>query len=240
MTVGALALAPSPVLAAGCCRAGLGAHDFDRDGNLDVVVAQVGPSGSPSTSVRVYLGNGDGTLGTPVDSAAGINPISVATGDFRAIGITDLAVANSLSGDVTISLGNGDGTFRPPVSYPVGGYPYSVVAADFNGDGILDLAVTAGGRVQVLIGNGDGTFQAPVPYLAGTNPTAMATADLAGHGVLDLMVADYVNASINVLLWKRRRDLRIGGRVPRRCGPRHIRHRQLPGPTGPGHSRDEL
>lgn len=200
VAIGGLALAPTPGFAAGCCRAGVGTDDFNGDGNADIVVAQIGPTLTPTTSVRVYLGNGDGTLGAPVNFPAGVNPISVVTGDFRGIGVVDLAVANLLSGDVTMSLGNGDGTFGPAVSYPVGGRPMSITRADFNGDGVPDLAVANGQSVVLLIGNGDGTFQAPVSVLTGGSITTVVAADLRGIGVYDLVAPNYQADHISVLL----------------------------------------
>src|SRR6516162_2253296 len=46
-----------------------------------------------------------------INLGAGKSPRSIATGDFRGIGIQDLAVADSGSNEVSILLGNGDGTF---------------------------------------------------------------------------------------------------------------------------------
>src|ERR1700687_1415547 len=43
---------------------------------------------------------------------AGINPISVAVGDFNGDGVQDLAVANLNSDNVSVLLGNGDGSFQ--------------------------------------------------------------------------------------------------------------------------------
>jgi hypothetical protein len=41
----------------------------------------------------------------------GMNPVSVAVGDFNGDGKADLAVANRTGNNVSVLLGNGDGTF---------------------------------------------------------------------------------------------------------------------------------
>ena len=123
------------------------AADFNGDGIPDLAVANYG-----SSQVSVLLGNGDGTFQTAVGYASsaapdGIEPYSVAVGDFNGDGIPDLAVTNySNSGvpfaagaSVSILLGVGDGTFQPAVEFATGSGPLSLAVADVNGDGVLDL-----------------------------------------------------------------------------------------------------
>src|SRR5439155_1700338 len=141
--------------------------DFNRDGKLDLAVADYGSGchgylcNTSSTTVSVLLGNGDGTFQAPRTFVAGIGPNSVAVGDFNGDGILDLAVANYISWTVSVLLGSGDGAFRAvlPALSPDRG-PTSVVVGDFNGDGIQDLAVAhyRSTTVSVLLGHGDGTF----------------------------------------------------------------------------------
>src|SRR5260370_37769761 len=52
--------------------------------------------------------------------AAGVNPYSVAVGDFNGDGLKDLAVANNSSNDVSVLLGNGDGNFQGPRNFTAG------------------------------------------------------------------------------------------------------------------------
>lgn len=122
--------------------------DVNSDGKLDVVVAD-------QTSLKVLLGNGDGTLQSPLSfKTGGKRPLSVAVADFNGDGKLDVAVANECSsiinnvcattGSVGVLAGNGDGTFvQPPVIYNSSGkLATSVAAADLSGDTKVDLLVS--------------------------------------------------------------------------------------------------
>src|SRR5260370_743671 len=50
----------------------------------------------------------------------GVDPASVAVGDFNGDGKLDLAAANYSSKSVAVLLGNGDGTFQAPLNFAVG------------------------------------------------------------------------------------------------------------------------
>src|SRR5712691_5002071 len=114
--------------------------DFNGDGKLDLAVADYGCSldcsVSPSNTVMVFLGNGDGTFRPASQLTVGNGPAGVAVGDF-----------------------NGDGTFQPAQTFSgVGSHPYFPAVGDFNRDGKPDLVITnhLGNTVTVLLGNGDG------------------------------------------------------------------------------------
>ncbi|MCM3870888.1 MAG: VCBS repeat-containing protein, partial [Pyrinomonadaceae bacterium] len=83
----------------------------------------------------------EASFGSSRTFAAGINPFSVALGDFNNDSYRDLAVANYSSGDVSILLGNGNGTFQTAVSYAAGTNPIYVTVGDFDANGRTDLAV---------------------------------------------------------------------------------------------------
>jgi hypothetical protein len=50
------------------------------------------PTGSKAQEGAVYLGNGDGTFGAPIQTAAPYYPITLAAADFNKDGKADLLV----------------------------------------------------------------------------------------------------------------------------------------------------
>jgi hypothetical protein len=115
--------------------------DLNRDGILDVAVANRG-----SNNVTTLLGNGDGTFaaaGSPI--AVGTSPSALAVADFNADNKLDLVVANSGDSTATVLLGTGTGGFTPTTALPATGIgPAGLAVADFNRDGRLDIATADG------------------------------------------------------------------------------------------------
>ncbi|HVK16612.1 MAG TPA: FG-GAP-like repeat-containing protein [Fimbriiglobus sp.] len=176
--------------------------DFDRDGRLDLVVANRGPFpnyAAPGT-ISILRGDGSGQFGTPLTLGAGANPVSVIAADLNGDGVVDAATANLESDSVSVLVGNGDGTLAAARQYSVG-RAESLGVGDFNGDGTLDL-VTANRHafVTVLPGAGDGTFSAPCDYWAGAEPVSVAVGDFDGDARPDLAVAQLYSDQLSVLL----------------------------------------
>lgn len=153
---------------------------------LDLAVAC-----SSSGDVSVLLGNGDGTFGARTDYPAGVQPISVTTGDFNGDGVRDLAVDDGLAAGYVL-LANGDGSFASPVTLETGADPYGLAAAEMNGDSHPDLIVAnhQANTISVFLGNGDGTFGSSVYQGTGDNqgPGYVSLGDLNGDGKLDAVV----------------------------------------------------
>jgi flagellin-like hook-associated protein FlgL len=180
--------------------------DFNRDGNMDMVVVDGPPT--PIDNFTVYLGNGAGAFSAGVTYSTGIQNTGVTTADFNEDGILDIAASTYGDDRVNIQLGNGDGTFTPFVTIAAGYQPRFVTASDFNNDGTIDLAVInlrtaidpTPGSVTILMGNGDGTFDTGVTYEIGKQGRTVRSADLNNDGAQDLVVAGEGEAVVRVLM----------------------------------------
>jgi hypothetical protein len=163
--------------------------DLDRDGVLDLIVAQ-----QTASRVGIFLGNGDATLGGRGDYWAGGNsPTQIVPADMNRDGILDLVVGHGLNAVVGVVLGNGDGSFQTPQTQSMPSFSQSagVAVGDFDRDGIADVATANddGQRASVFRGAGDGTLGAPTNYsTAGGRAAAIVTADFDLDGKLDLAV----------------------------------------------------
>jgi len=175
--------------------------DFNNDGKLDVVVAD-------QLTIKVFLGKGNGTFGSPITTTSNIRVARLAAGDFNGDGILDLVVLGSVGGNndrMAVLLGNGDGTFSQKQSFDGPSHSSYMSVADFNGDGNLDLYVGGndhygGPYFEILLGNGDGTFRVGGGgnFDCGEGPPAIG--DFNGDGLLDIAAIDTCDEVVDVFL----------------------------------------
>jgi hypothetical protein len=167
--------------------------DYNGDRRPDVVVWT-----DTDDQVKVYLGNGDGTLRQ--DSAG---TISLGTGWNANVNL--IAGGADYDGDAKPDLmaiwkdgslrlySNKDGTGRftaaaAVVSYGWGGVTYLVGGGDYNGDGRSDLYAEQNGSLYLEPGNGAGGIGSPIPMGSGwAGVTLIGGADFSGDGNLDLV-----------------------------------------------------
>jgi hypothetical protein len=176
--------------------------DFNADGRIDLAVTffNSGVGGGPG-DVEVFLGNGDGTLQSPIvyplSNLGSSHPNGLAVGDFNRDGKLDLIVSDNLNA-VAFLLGNGDGSFQAPTTFSAAGG--QLATADLNGDGKADLIVIGPTSASVFLGNGDGTFAAAMNFTIPSTTFAAQPilADLNGDGKLDLVVS--IDLGISILL----------------------------------------
>ena len=151
---------------------GVAAEDFDRDGDLDIVVS----SWNLNDQVRYFVNQGDGTFSDHT-ARAGLTGIvgglNLVHADYNNDGYADVLVLRGAwygrNGNQPNSLlrNNGDGTFSD-VTFEAGIFsqrPTQTAAwADFDGDGWLDLFIgnesTSGNPhpSELYRNQGDGTF----------------------------------------------------------------------------------
>ena len=181
--------------------------DANRDGNIDIFVAQ-----HESYEVVALLGNGRGGFkpapGSPFIAAKGPRPHThaITAGDVNGDGNLDILTTNSNDNTISILLGDGRGSFKPSDNSPLkaGRHPYDVVTLnDVNQDGKSDLITPnlIGNAVTVMLGDGKaGFFAAPdSPFALSERPGYVAVGDLNGDGKADL-VATHDDEPIVALL----------------------------------------
>jgi hypothetical protein len=86
--------------------------DFNLDGKLDLIVADVGTSSG--NTVNLLLGNGDGTFHAAAPYTVGTGASSVAVADLNSDGLLDVAVANIGSNNVSVLLNAGQSCRAAP------------------------------------------------------------------------------------------------------------------------------
>jgi hypothetical protein len=124
--------------------------DYDGDGILDLAATDSLCNSSPcpaTGSVNVLLGNGDGTFKSHLDFAAGGQPVSVATGEFKmsgqqgvAVGRPGFATANQQDDTVSVFLAVPTGlvnsiptvTAIAPLSAPVNSAAFTITVNGTN------------------------------------------------------------------------------------------------------------
>ena len=167
--------------------------DFNRDGRLDVAIAN-----HDTSAVTVLLGDGRGAfapaLASPFFTGCRPHVHSVAAGDLNADGLLDLVVESADTDSVQVIYGDGAGGFSSPAPFFVGALPYyRVRVGDLDGDGRPDVAVALSrdNAVAVLRGDGRGSLTpmpgSPFPT-SGSNPLTVGIGDLNGDRRPDIAV----------------------------------------------------
>jgi hypothetical protein len=98
--------------------------DFNEDGNLDVAFpVTFTQTGTPSTTLFIFQGDGTGGLGTAQTITVGEGPHTALTADFNQDGHTDIAVSNRTDATLSILIGDGTGAFTTRETLPVAVLP---------------------------------------------------------------------------------------------------------------------
>jgi len=156
--------------------------DINKDGKPDIVVVLSSTTASTS-SLTSYLGNGDGSFGTGVNSTLGsLYNVSLATADVNGDGNPDLLIGaccgNTLA---SIALGNGDGTFAANYGISIGPSTNAVGFADLNNDGRPDLLLATNQNLVTSLNEYGSAFTTLAPTT--TTLTLSPAAPTAGQSV---------------------------------------------------------
>ncbi len=172
--------------------------DFDRDGNVDLCVANINVN-----SVSVLLGNGDGTFDASQVINVGSGPRGVAVLDADGDGDIDIVNTNSGSGNLSIMLNDGTGAFGAPTFFDGGGSgEWALGAADMDEDGMLDLVVGARSNERIIVhrANGDATFTQVSNRGSGGAVWMLNTGDVNGDGHADVACCNSSDNNGTILL----------------------------------------
>ncbi|CAF1321342.1 unnamed protein product [Rotaria sordida] len=165
--------------------------DFNKDGWIDVVVANSG-----TDNIGIFLGFDYPTFTTSniVLQKRDSSPYYIAIGDFNNDSRWDIAIACRERNNIAVFLGNGNGTFSEEQLFylPGSSRPQSLIIGDFNNDNQLDIAV-ANSRdqsISLLFGRGNGSF---APYISQetiySSPVSIAVGDFNNDRKQDIVVA---------------------------------------------------
>ena len=177
---------------------GVAIADFNHDGKLDVAVVHAAINGHDS-DVVVMLGNGNGSLGSPVAYPGGGDTILAA--DVDGDGRPDLVVGG---GNLGLLLGNGDGSFQPPVSLSAPeGALWQAAVGDFNHDGRMDIVAAifslGSSGIAVFLQNPDGTFSEQTYNSTSLHGVGVAVGDLNGDSKPDVILTSTVGPAWSFL-----------------------------------------
>ncbi len=190
---------------------GLGAAsivDLNRDGAPDLVTLG---SAQGRGSLTVFLNQGAGHFPSPRTVFIEKLPVDVASADFDANGVPDLAVTDLVNSVVLVLLGRGNGAFHDPARAPVfrenvlvASGPHALAVGDFNGDGAPDVATAnqTTDNVSVLLGGGDGTLRVEhgfSPHRIG-DLADVSVGDFDRDGLDDLALLNRTSGQVEVYL----------------------------------------
>jgi hypothetical protein len=198
---------PIPV---GTSPATLVAADLNKDGKVDLIVANSEGGANFAGSLMVLQGVGNGVFvpQPEIESATFDNPLAIAAADLNRDGFPDVVVVNNdIGAPLSVLIGNGNLTFHDALALDLSAdsIPAGVVVADLNGDGIPDIAACASlpDGVSAFVGLGNGTFAAPQNFATtpDSTPSGITTGDFNKDGKVDLATAnDMQNGTVSVLV----------------------------------------
>lgn len=172
--------------------------DFDRDGDLDVVVA-TGVSGAGEI---ICWNNGNGTFSS-ITTLPGIGGTTgvVETGDFNQDGYVDIFIGKSNTSGTrndVILYNDGYGGFDTghmhTFTNTTRAYATSAAVGDVDGDGDLDIILGRGGgsnQYNYFLRNDGNDNWSEIRLNDSRDTRGVALADVDRDGDLDLLVADY-------------------------------------------------
>jgi hypothetical protein len=130
----------------------------------------------------------------------GMDPVSVAPGDFDGDGASDLVVANFLSANVTLLLTGGGNLPALTANLPTDIAPFDLWTGDIDGNGEIDIVVSnLSSSISLLLNTGGGLFQAAPAITTPGGPFGITGGDFDLDGDLDLAVCEIDPSRVRIL-----------------------------------------
>jgi hypothetical protein len=209
------------------------AGDLNGDSRVDLAIAlDCGQTVCTQPGLlSIFLGRGDGSMAESASYPTGFSPISIASGDLRGSGHSDLVVGNACGEDATckaqgtalVFANDGTGKLTRGSEISIGNAPSAIALGSLSGSGLdLVVAQSAVNKIAVLHGDGNGGFGAPVAYSVGAAPSSVALADIRGTGHLDVAVSNLQSSTLSVLFGAGNGSLQPAVTVPVGTGPEAV------------------
>jgi hypothetical protein len=165
--------------------------DLDRDGHLDVLVANDCAGGS----VEVLMGDGDATFAALASYPVGDGAHQLSVGDMDADGSIDVVVV----GDDTIWIlpGNGDGSLAPASALATGD-AHAVTLGDVNHDEHIDMVAQLGDTTRVFLGDGTGQVSPGRSWKTTGLIASNVIVDFNADGHPDVVGADFARGTLPI------------------------------------------
>lgn len=167
------------------------AHDFDKDGDIDIMLAME----FGSNLLLINNGKGKFTLGADMPKTRRDSE-DITVADFDGDGDSDVIIVSEDDQTNEYYLNQGAGRFVDVSErLPLKGESNAVVSADINGDGAIDVIIGNVGRLGVLINDGKGYFvdesKKRLPYKS-HRVQDLVLVDIDNDGDIDILTADEV------------------------------------------------
>jgi hypothetical protein len=181
----------------------LTANDFDRDGDLDIAIAQQfskcdDPAPTQST-VLILLNDGAGNFTSQLGTGPIVRLAYIASGDLTGDGRPEIVVGRFTCGleppAIYVLLNNGLGQFPASTEFFTSALTtQSIAIGDVDGDRDNDLVLGTGdesaSQLELFRNAGDGSFlpREDLPLVGGLGMDEIDLADIDGDGDLDAVV----------------------------------------------------
>ncbi|MDX2189123.1 MAG: FG-GAP-like repeat-containing protein [Bacteroidota bacterium] len=211
-SIGGISLAPKVDFITGTNPTGVKLADLDKDGALDLIVANYNTSGFFSVFKNTnILGTITGnTFASRQDFTCDYYAYDITVGDIDKDGLQDIAIGTQNTNIIGVFKNissSGSISFNPKVSVISQFYPWDVKLSDIDGDDFLDLVVSNSSYSTISVLRNTGTigtitasnFAARQDYNSTSSNYSLALCDIDGDGKIDITNASNGIQTVSVL-----------------------------------------